>query len=309
MTEARASRVRLVGVAIGAGVAVVFACLSVGATAAPAPFLLTFDGAHPVDTTLPHGLRHDGRFTASAPFCSAGRAYDVGHSTDEGGFLNVLRIHTCDDGSGSFTADMPTVRGEHGGTGSWRILEGTGRYATLRGLGTYTGTLISGDPECVRHHQLQDELAGRRRLRRGSADDRDVHRDAAQTSPTAPHVRVAGRLGGPRSQCARLVHGGRSGWTSSARLQTGLDGIRASNGHDPDPPAARRPERECRPHCHRTLSETRRARRGRSPCDSGPRYGRPGARAAGGSSIDARRLTSGVSGTRTSPRTGGRGRR
>lgn len=147
MTEVGASRARLLGVAVAAGVAVVFACLSVGATAAPAPFLLTFNGAHPVDTTLPHGLRHDGRFTASAPFCSAGRAYDVGHSTDEGGFLNVLRIHTCDDGSGSFTADMPTVRGEHGGTGSWRILEGTGRYATLRGLGTYTGTLISGDPD------------------------------------------------------------------------------------------------------------------------------------------------------------------
>ncbi len=146
MTEARATRVRLVGVAVAAGVAVVFACLSVRATAAPAPFLLTFDGAHSVDSTFSGGVRHDGRFAASAPFCTAGQAHDARQSTDVAGMLNVLRTHTCDDGSGSFTADMPTVRSEHGGTGTWRIVEGTGRYATLRGLGTYTGTLVSGDP-------------------------------------------------------------------------------------------------------------------------------------------------------------------
>ena len=62
------------------------------------------------------------------------------------GFLNVYRVHTCDDGSGSFTAYMPSVRGEHGGSGEWQIVEGTGAYATLRGVGTYRGTLISGDP-------------------------------------------------------------------------------------------------------------------------------------------------------------------
>ena len=96
------------------------------------------------DSTLLHGLRHDGRFTASAPFCSEGRAYDVRHF--EGDPLSLLRIHTCDDGSGSFTAFMPTVRNEHGGLGTWRIVEGTGRYATLRGMGIYGGTLVSGNP-------------------------------------------------------------------------------------------------------------------------------------------------------------------
>jgi hypothetical protein len=134
----------LVGVAVGA----VFALLSVRATAAPTPFSLTFEGAHFADSTLPGGLRHDGRFTASAPFCSAGRAFDVRHFEEADGALTVLRMHTCDDGSGSFTAFMPRVRNEHGGTGgSWKIVEGTGRYATLRGLGTYTSTLISGDPD------------------------------------------------------------------------------------------------------------------------------------------------------------------
>jgi len=124
--------------------AAVAVSLASGAAQAPVPFSLTFEGAHFVDSSLIGGLRHDGRFTASAPFCPAGRGYDVRHLPIEP--LTVHRLHTCDDGSGSFTAVMPVVRGEHGGSGTWRMIEGTGRYATLRGLGTYTGTLISGDP-------------------------------------------------------------------------------------------------------------------------------------------------------------------
>ena len=133
-------------IALAAGVATLFLCLPVGATAAPALFLLTFDGAHFPDASAPGGLRHDGRFTASAPFCSTGHAHDV-HHVVEGEFLSVHRTYMCDDGSGSFTAWMPIVRNEHGGgTGAWKIVEGTGQYATLRGLGTYTSTLITGDP-------------------------------------------------------------------------------------------------------------------------------------------------------------------
>jgi hypothetical protein len=135
------TRLAFVGIALGA----VIALAAVRATAAPTPFLLRFEGAHFVDATLPGGLRHDGRFTASAPFCSSGRAYDARHDVSVE-LLTVFRMHTCDDGSGSFTAFMPAVRGEHGGSGAWRIVEGTGRYATLRGQGTYTGTLTSGDP-------------------------------------------------------------------------------------------------------------------------------------------------------------------
>ena len=137
---------RRIGVVVAAGVAAVVGFFAVRATAAPAPFLLTFEGAHFVDSAFSDGIRHEGRFTASPPFCSAGRAYDVRHVIASD-FLDVQRIHVCDDGSGSFTAFMPTVRGEHGGTGTWKIVEGTGRYAALRGLGTYTGTRISGDPD------------------------------------------------------------------------------------------------------------------------------------------------------------------
>jgi hypothetical protein len=144
MRDARS--IRFLSLAVVSGLATVFALIAVRATAAPTPSSLTFEGAHFSDSTLPGGLRHDGRFTASEPFCSAGRAHDVRHFFSEGGPLTVLRMHTCDDGSGSFTAFMPLVRAEHDGRGTWKIVEGTGRYATLRGIGTYTGTLISGDP-------------------------------------------------------------------------------------------------------------------------------------------------------------------
>ena len=138
------SSARFLAVAVASALAAVLVFLSVGAAAATSPFALTFEGAHFLDSSLSHGLRHEGRFTASAPVCPAGRAYDVRHLEDE--LLAVLRLHTCDDGSGSFTAFMPDVRLEHGGIGTWRIVEGTGRYASLRGFGTYTGTLITGDP-------------------------------------------------------------------------------------------------------------------------------------------------------------------
>src|SRR5262245_42368666 len=140
-----ARRQLLLVLALSLGVA--FALMSVLAAAAPSTFVLTFEGAHFVDPSQPEGLRHDGRFTASAPFCSAGRAYDVQQKVDESGFLTVSRLHTCDDGSGTFTAFMPVVRGEHGRGGTWQIIEGTGSYTTLRGMGTYTGTRLSGDAD------------------------------------------------------------------------------------------------------------------------------------------------------------------
>jgi hypothetical protein len=133
--------VQLAGIVLGT----MLALLTTGASAAPTPFSLIFEGAHVDDPTLPAGLRHDGRFTASSPFCSSGRAYDT-RQINDGSSVTVWRVHTCDDGSGSFTAFMPFARAEHGGNGSWKIVEGTGRYAQLRGQGTYMGTLLSGDP-------------------------------------------------------------------------------------------------------------------------------------------------------------------
>ena len=157
-TATSARGVRIVGAAVAVAVAAVFASTAGRGSAAQTPFSLTFEGAHFADSTLPGGLRHDGRFTASPPFCAAGRAYDVQHVVVEP--LTVHRVHTCDDGSGSFTALMPVVRGEHGGTGAWQIIDGTGSYATLRGTGTYAATLTSGDPNAFETIEYGTEWRG-----------------------------------------------------------------------------------------------------------------------------------------------------
>lgn len=107
-------------------------------------FSLTFTGKHVADPSFPAGLHHEGRFTASAPFCPSGTAVDTRDVQDPP--LWVERTHTCDDGSGSIVVSMPNVTGEDGGSGSWQIIKGSGKYATLRGSGTYTGQSLSGDP-------------------------------------------------------------------------------------------------------------------------------------------------------------------
>jgi hypothetical protein len=129
------------------GFAIAIAWIATGAAAAPTSFTLQFSGKHVPNTNpaLKADLSHEGRFSASAPLCPTGPAVDTKDVELEP--LSVMRTHTCDDGTGTFTAFMPTVRGEHGGGGSWKIVEGTGRYATLRGVGTYTGRLVSGDPD------------------------------------------------------------------------------------------------------------------------------------------------------------------
>lgn len=118
--------------------------LAGGAGAALSQFSLTFTGKHVADASFPAGLHHEGRFTASAPFCPAGSAVDTRHVQDPP--LWVERTHTCDDGSGSIIVSMPNVTGEHEGSGSWQIIRGTGKYENLRGSGTYIGQRLSGDP-------------------------------------------------------------------------------------------------------------------------------------------------------------------
>jgi hypothetical protein len=44
-----------------------------------------------------------------------------------------------------FSAGVRLDAPERGGTGTWQIVERTGRYTTLRGVGTYVGTKLSGD--------------------------------------------------------------------------------------------------------------------------------------------------------------------
>lgn len=129
---------------LSAVLASMFVALVGGAGATLSQFSLTFTGKHVADASFPAGLHHEGRFTASAPFCSAGSAVDTRHVQDPP--LWVERTHTCADGSGSIVVSMPNVTGEHGGNGSWEIIGGTGKYEKLRGSGSYIGQRLSGDP-------------------------------------------------------------------------------------------------------------------------------------------------------------------
>jgi hypothetical protein len=116
--------------------------------ASPSAFKLVMENGFHSSTGPPDkftlGFRHEGPFTASAPFCSAGYAVDLAFVPPM-----ELRQFTCIDGSGSITARKFVVRANAQFTheeGAWAIVEGTGRYSTLRGKGTSVLDTISGDP-------------------------------------------------------------------------------------------------------------------------------------------------------------------
>jgi hypothetical protein len=90
------------------------------------------------------GFRHEGPFTASAPFCSSGYAVDILLQPP-----TELRTFTCADGTGGVIARKLVVRADAQFTqevGTWTIVEGIGRYLTLRGKGMSVLSTISGDP-------------------------------------------------------------------------------------------------------------------------------------------------------------------
>ncbi len=117
-----------------------------GRTAGPSAFELVFDGRHEVADEAPLGFWHAGRFTASGAFCAAGSATTLEVRGNTPGDAEGKRLLTCADGSGSATALVLPMDSEHGGTGSWRIVSGTGAYARLRGRGTFRGVRTGGDP-------------------------------------------------------------------------------------------------------------------------------------------------------------------
>jgi len=99
------------------------------------------------DALLARGQLVDaGTFTSKAPFCESGSAVDVRLGpVDAPG--TATRLLTCADGSGSLTALVGSPQSEHQGTGTWSIVGGAGRYAGLRGRGTYRSERVSGDPD------------------------------------------------------------------------------------------------------------------------------------------------------------------
>jgi hypothetical protein len=135
-------RVALVPVAL-AGVVAVSGATALGARSAASPFdlvvqghqeLVAFDGVI-LDARLV------GTFTSGSPFCESGTI----EPTWAG---DAVRRYSCSDGSGSLTLGITNPQAEvNGGEGQWTIVEGSGRYAGLRGRGTYREELLDGDPE------------------------------------------------------------------------------------------------------------------------------------------------------------------
>jgi hypothetical protein len=113
-----------------------------GASAAPPAFQLVFDGHHNASLT------HEGSFTSTLALCGSGSAADVSvdATTD-----TALRRFSCPGGS-EFTASVSPLPAEHGGTGQWQIVSGTGPLASLRGRGTFSSTRLAGrsdDPTTI----------------------------------------------------------------------------------------------------------------------------------------------------------------
>lgn len=113
-----------------------------GADAAQTSFQLVFDGHHVLATfPTPTGLSHEGPFTSTSSLCPSGYAHDIAQ-TDQ----VATRLFTCDGSDGTFTATISPHLAEHGGAGSWQIIAGTGELADLRGKGSFSSVLTSGNP-------------------------------------------------------------------------------------------------------------------------------------------------------------------
>ena len=116
----------LVVIGLAGIVAVSAAATALAARSAASPFELVVQG-RAVDVIL------DGTFTSSGPFCESGTAAHAPHSGE------YRELYTCSDGSGSLTFRFTSPTG-------WTIVEGSGRYGSLRGKGTYdVDTLALGD--------------------------------------------------------------------------------------------------------------------------------------------------------------------
>jgi len=115
--------------------------------ASPSSLELVMNGFHSAagpPEKFSFGFRHEGPFTASAPFCSSGYAVDLELLSG-----TALRQITCADGSAGITVRKYVLQANAQFTheeGTWTIVEGTGAYLTLRGKGTYVSDFVSGNP-------------------------------------------------------------------------------------------------------------------------------------------------------------------
>jgi len=116
------------------------------AGSAPTSFQLVFVGRTVLASyPSPSGAAHVGTFTTNSALCPSGSGQDIAETA-----LGVgTRLFTCDGSGATFTATINPHIGEYTGAGSWQIVSGTGPLGDLRGEGTFSSVLTSGDPSDI----------------------------------------------------------------------------------------------------------------------------------------------------------------
>jgi hypothetical protein len=127
---------RLARVSLCALAATGLLVLATADASSTASFHLVFDGRHNQQ------LLHEGSFTTLSSWCPSGSAADVDVDDQT---LTSTRRFACIGGD-TFTATVGSLRAEHGGSGTWQIVAGTGTLTDLRGKGTFSSTRLDGSP-------------------------------------------------------------------------------------------------------------------------------------------------------------------
>ena len=130
---------------IGAALVAAVAVLSSSTVDAGPPLDVTFE----VPTTISEEGPTFGPFTASGAavdvgdMCPSGDTIDLfGRSsggTPQGVNFQVVKLFTCDDGSGSFVVKLQVRIDRKGDNFQWVVLDGSGAYERLHGVGDGVG--------------------------------------------------------------------------------------------------------------------------------------------------------------------------
>jgi hypothetical protein len=129
----------------------------VTATASAGPgraaFNLVFEGsriASPETEKFAFGFRDEGPFSALAPMCDKGFAFDLEHVLTDG-WVTALRRFDCGNGESIVARSWWTAGDRSWGyeEGAWLIVAGTGAYEALRGKGTYVRAFRDDAPASI----------------------------------------------------------------------------------------------------------------------------------------------------------------
>jgi hypothetical protein len=133
---------------LAAATAALFILIPAASVQASPPLAVHFD----VPTTFGPGDTGPtfGPFTATGPavdagvVCPSGETIDVfgrvaAYKSRTGVVFQVVKLFTCDDGSGSFLVKLQVRIDARGDMFQWMILDGADAYARLRGVGSGIG--------------------------------------------------------------------------------------------------------------------------------------------------------------------------